>query len=80
MEAGQEGGEVDENSTVKAEEHEVMKGKHRSEFRYRTFVRSISLPEGADEEHIQATFDNGVLEVTVSPKDKRTRSRSCGFR
>jgi HSP20 family protein len=56
--------------TIKAEKHEAMEGKHRSEFRYGTFVRSISLPEGADEEHIQATYDNGVLEVTVSLMDK----------
>jgi HSP20 family protein len=56
--------------TIKAEKHEAMEGKHRSEFRYGTFVRSIALPEGADDEHTQATYDNGVLEVTVSLKDK----------
>jgi HSP20 family protein len=56
--------------TIKAEKHEAMETKHRSEFRYGTLVRSISLPEGTDDEHIQAAHDNGALEITVSLKDK----------
>ena len=56
--------------TVKAERHDKTEGKHRSEFRYGTFVRSIALPADVDEKHIQAVYDNGVLEVTVGLKDK----------
>lgn len=32
---------------------------------YTTFSRSIRLPEGVDSEDIRASFDSGVLEVTV---------------
>jgi HSP20 family protein len=55
--------------TISAHRHEEAEGKHRSEFRYGAFARSITLPAGADEDHIQATYDKGVLEVVVSMKD-----------
>lgn len=56
--------------TIKADKHEEIEDKHHSEFRYGTFIRAISLPAGADEEHIQAVYGHGVLEVTVSLKEK----------
>ena len=58
--------------TIKAERHEETEGKHHSEFRYGTFTRSITLPAGADEKHIQASYDNGILEVAISLKDRET--------
>jgi HSP20 family protein len=56
--------------TISATRTEETDGKHRSEFRYGTFTRSVTLPAGADEDHIQATYDMGVLEVTVEIKDQ----------
>ena len=56
--------------TISAHRQEEDAGKHRSEFRYGAFARSVTLPEGADEEHIQALYDKGVLEVTVALKDQ----------
>jgi HSP20 family protein len=56
--------------TISAHRQEETQGKHRSEFRYGTFTRSITLPAGADESHVQASYDMGVLEVTVSLKDE----------
>jgi HSP20 family protein len=56
--------------TITATRHEEAEGKHRSEFRYGTFTRSVTLPGGADEDHIQASYDMGVLEVTVKIKDQ----------
>ena len=56
--------------TIGAHRQEETEGKHRSEFRYGAFARSITLPEGADEDHIQALYDRGVLEVTVALKDQ----------
>jgi len=38
---------------------------HRVERRYGSFVRAISLPQYADEERIEASFDKGVLTVDV---------------
>jgi HSP20 family protein len=40
-------------------------GYFRSERSYGTFYRSIPLPEGAKVDQVQATFKNGVLEVTL---------------
>jgi HSP20 family protein len=51
--------------TINAERHEESSDKHRSEFRYGTFSRSVTLPAGADEEHIEALYGHGILEVTV---------------
>lgn len=56
--------------TIKAERREEDAGKHRSEFRYGTFSRSMTLPASADDEHIEAVYDNGILEVTVPLADK----------
>ncbi len=55
---------------IRADRHEEAEGKHHSEFRYGTFARSITLPAGADEKHIQASYDKGVLEVVVPLKDQ----------
>lgn len=56
--------------TISATRHEDTEGRHRSEFRYGTFARSITLPAGADEDHIQASYDMGVLEVAIEIKDQ----------
>jgi HSP20 family protein len=58
------------NLTIKAERKEQAAGKHRSEFRYGTFTRSVALPDGADAEHIQATYDSGILEIWISLKQQ----------
>jgi HSP20 family protein len=47
-------------------EEEIKEDKYyRIERRYGSFSRSISLPQVIDESKIQATYDNGVLEVSV---------------
>src|SRR5215467_4056518 len=40
--------------TISAHRHEEAEGKHRSEFRYGTFTRSVALPAGADESRVRA--------------------------
>ncbi|MGE5288621.1 MAG: Hsp20/alpha crystallin family protein [Micromonosporaceae bacterium] len=56
--------------TIHAERHEETETKHRSEFYYGVFSRHVPLPEGADENDITATYDKGVLEITVGLKEK----------
>jgi len=51
--------------TIHAERREETTGVNRSEFRYGMLHRSVRLPANADEEHISATYRNGILEVTV---------------
>lgn len=51
--------------TIKAERIERKETKGRSEFYYGSFTRSVTLPAGADEEDIKATYDKGILTVSV---------------
>ncbi len=41
------------------------KDEYRSEFRYGSFSRDLSLPETARKEEISARYSNGILEVRV---------------
>jgi HSP20 family molecular chaperone IbpA len=51
--------------TIKAERSEKKEFEGRSEFSYGSFVRTLSLPPGADEDDIKATYDKGILTVSV---------------
>lgn len=51
--------------TINAERREERADKHHSEFHYGTFSRKVTLPTGADEEHIEAIYGHGILEITV---------------
>ena len=47
------------------EKREEREGFIRTERSYGTFHRAVPLPAGADNEHVSATFRDGVLEVTL---------------
>ena len=49
----------------KEEKEEKREGFYRSERTYGSFYRQIPLPEGVMTENAAATFQNGVLEITV---------------
>ena len=51
--------------TIKAERSEKKEFDGRSEFSYGSFVRTVPLPAGADEDDIKATYDKGILSVSV---------------
>jgi HSP20 family molecular chaperone IbpA len=55
--------------TIHAERKEQEKEGRRTEFRYGSFTRSITLPAGADEYDITAVYDKGVLEIAVGLKE-----------
>jgi HSP20 family protein len=57
--------------SIKAERREEKFDKAHSEFRYGSFSRRIPLPPGADEDHIQASYDKGILEIVVGMKQKK---------
>ena len=56
--------------TIHAERHEETSHKHHSEFRYGSFTRHVALPAAADESDIQASYDSGILQVSVGLKAK----------
>ncbi|HUK21115.1 MAG TPA: Hsp20/alpha crystallin family protein [Gemmatimonadales bacterium] len=55
-----------------AEEHSER--THRYERTYGSFERSFTLPSTVDAEHIKATYERGVLTVTL-PKVEKARPR-----
>ncbi|MGF6885139.1 HSP20 family protein [Nocardia sp. GAS34] len=62
--------------TIKAERSETAEEKGRSEFSYGAFERTVSLPEGAKDEGIDASYAKGILTVSVplgKPKEKVTK-------
>lgn len=44
---------------------EVQRAKGRSEFRYGSFHRTITLPPGAKEDTITARYADGILEISM---------------
>lgn len=51
--------------TIKAERTQTSESNGHSEFSYGSFVRTVALPAGADEDDIHATYDRGILTVSV---------------
>jgi HSP20 family protein len=60
---------TDGQLTIKAERSEKKQSKGRSEFSYGSFMRSVTLPAGADEDDITASYDKGILTVSVALPD-----------
>ncbi len=60
--------------TISAERHDKVEGAHRSEFRYGSFTRTLSLPADANPDDVTAAYDNGILTVTVGVKEAEARS------
>lgn len=52
---------------------------HISERRYGKFSRSFMLPRDVEQDRIEASFDNGVLSITI-PKSERARRRRIEIR
>ena len=60
----------DSRLTIKAERSERKEASGRSEFSYGSFVRTVTLPSGANADDIKATYDKGILTVDVAvPKE-----------
>ena len=67
--------------TIKAERSEKKELNGRSEFSYGSFERTVSLPAGANEDDIKATYDKGILTVSVpvveaKPSEKHVKIQS----
>ena len=63
-------------SGERRQEHEEQReGYYHSERSYGSFRRSIPLPEGVNADNAQATFRNGVLEVTMQAPQHAEQQR-----
>ena len=62
--------------TIKGKKEDIKEEKeknyHLRERYYGAFQRSISLPNNIEPEKIKASFENGVLNISVPQNDKRT--------
>jgi HSP20 family protein len=66
---------ADGTLTINAERREEHKEPHHSEFCYGSFTRSVALPQRADTEHVTASYDKGVLEVSVPVPEAKPEGR-----
>ncbi len=59
---------------IHAERIDQSEGKHRTEFWYGSFTRTLALPEMADEDDVTATYRDGMLTVSVGLKETKKES------
>lgn len=57
------------------ERTENEQGFYQTERSYGSFYRSIPLPQGIDAEQANASFNNGVLEITMPKPEQKQRGR-----
>jgi HSP20 family protein len=69
----------DDTLTVSAEREKTGEVSdenfYRFERRYGTFSRGVGLPQGVDQDKIQARYENGVLEVRVPKPEEQKPKR-----
>jgi HSP20 family protein len=71
--------EVDNNMLVISAEKEEKKESNkkddyvRKEFNYQSFYRSFNLPDYADENKIEASYKDGILDVSIAKKPGERR-------
>ncbi len=51
--------------TIKAVRSQAVESRGRSEFSYGAFARSVPLPAGADVDDVHATYEKGILTISV---------------
>ena len=66
--------------SVSAERQERSSEKGRSEFRYGSFRRRVTLPQGAQEDAVVASYRDGILEISVPISSAGSTSRSIPVR
>ena len=50
---------------IHAERYDKTEAKHRSEFRYGSFTRSLPLPSHVNEDDVTASYTDGILTISV---------------
>ncbi|WP_298911788.1 Hsp20/alpha crystallin family protein [uncultured Algimonas sp.] len=70
-----ENGQIRISGEKKSRYERSEDGRSQTETRYGRFQRMLALPDGVDEDSIEATFEDGVLELTL-PKTEETQPES----
>mgnify|MGYP003132059009 CR=1 FL=1 len=71
---------VDNNTLIisgerKFENKEDGKHFHRVESSYGNFSRSFTLPDNVESESIQATYNNGILNITIDKSEQKMKKQ-----
>lgn len=66
--------------TIEGKREEHAESDQRSEFFYGRFMRTLTLPTGADEKGIQATYSDGILEVTIPLREPTEKMHAITIR
>lgn len=62
--------------TIEGTREEHTESDQRSEFFYGRFMRTLTLPSGADEKKIKAEYRDGILEVSIPMRGPREKAHS----
>lgn len=57
--------------TIRAVRSDKVEDKHRSEFRYGSFSRTIQLPPAVDTDDVTAEYANGILTIKLGLSGER---------
>ena len=57
--------------SIRVQRSGQVEGKHRSEFRYGSFSRTLELPSGADASDVTAEYANGILTIKIAVKGEQ---------
>jgi HSP20 family protein len=60
--------------TIRAERSDKTEGKHRSEFWYGSYSRTLTLPANADEDAVAANYRDGIVTISVGLKTEQQPS------
>ena len=60
--------------SIRVERSDHVEGKHRSEFRYGSFGRTVELPARANADDVTASYANGILTIKVALKGENQES------
>lgn len=61
--------------TIRAERQESREGRRRSEFRYGSYERHIRLPDTIEQDEIKASYDQGIVTITMPFKEPKESAR-----
>ncbi len=62
--------------TIEGTREEHTESEQRSEFFYGRFVRTLTLPSGADQKRVKAEYCDGILEVSIPMRGPREEAHS----
>lgn len=70
-----ENGRLSISGERKFEDEEKGKTYHRVETRYGSFNRSFQLPDNVDEESISASYDDGLLNISIDKQEDKVKKQ-----